>query len=121
MYRDGGLPFANPLHPLDGDREHVSDAALGLDHARSARVALKLAPEAKNLHVDTAIEHVFMHARGLQQMLAAERALRRVDKSKQQGIFALGQGHRPSFRISEPPRPAVEMPAGKTKFPAPGI
>jgi len=46
-----------------------------LDDARCARVAFKLAPQAKNLHVDAAIENILMQARGLQQVLAAERAL----------------------------------------------
>src|SRR5262249_45109947 len=62
--------------PLDRNGEHISHAALGLDDARGVRVAFELAPEAKNLHVDATIENILMHPGGLQQMLAAERALR---------------------------------------------
>jgi hypothetical protein len=77
---------ANVVRPLDPNGEHISDAALGLDDARRARVAFKLAPQAKNLHVDAAIENIPMQARGLQQVLAAERALWRFEKGEQQGI-----------------------------------
>jgi hypothetical protein len=38
-------------------------------------VALELASEAKNLHVDAAIEDILMRARGLQQVLTAKWAL----------------------------------------------
>jgi hypothetical protein len=58
---------------LDGNREHISDAALGLDEARCAWITLKFAPKAQDLHVDAPVEHVIMHAGRLQQMLAAER------------------------------------------------
>src|SRR5262249_9908326 len=34
-------------NPLDGNGEHISYTALGLDDARRARVAFKLAPQAK--------------------------------------------------------------------------
>src|SRR5262245_31673241 len=52
--------------PLDRNGEHISDAALGLDDARRAGVAFELASEAKNLHIDAAIENILMHACGLQ-------------------------------------------------------
>ena len=35
--------------------------------------------ESKDLHVDNAIKYVFVNARGLQQMLATQRALRRIE------------------------------------------
>src|SRR2546429_9007027 len=81
------------LSPLDHDGENISDAALGLDHARRARVAFQLAPQAENLHVDAAVEDVLVHARRLQQVLAAERALRRIEKSDQKRILTFGQCH----------------------------
>jgi hypothetical protein len=68
--------------PVDRNRKHISDAAFGLDYARRALVAFKLASEAQDLHVDAAIEDVLVHARRLQQVLAAERALRRIEKRK---------------------------------------
>ena len=67
-------------NPLNRNGEHISYTALGLDDARRARVTFELAPQAKNLHVDAAIENIFMHARGVQQVLPAERALRRIEK-----------------------------------------
>ena len=69
--------------PLDPNGEHVSDAALGLDDAWRAGVAFELAPQSENLYVDAAIENVLMHARGLQQVLTAERALWRLKKGEQ--------------------------------------
>jgi hypothetical protein len=45
----------------------------------------------QDLHIDAAVEKIFVHTCRLQQMLAAERPLRGVEKSGQQGIFAFGQ------------------------------
>src|SRR5262249_20991231 len=102
-------------NPLDRNGEHITYAALGLDDARRARVAFELAPQAKNLHVDAAIENILMHARGLQQVLPAERALRCIEKGDQQGVLAFGQCYRSAGRVGEPPRLAVELPAAKSK------
>src|SRR5687767_208858 len=92
-------PAAGELDSLDRDGKRISDAAFGLDHPRHARIALELAPQAQNLHVDAAIEHVLVDARGLQQVLTGERSLRRVEKGKQKREFALGQSHRNAVRI----------------------
>src|SRR5262245_8049468 len=105
-------------NPLDRNGEHISHAALGLDDTRRARIAFELAPKAKNLHVDAAIENILMHARGLQQVLAAERALRRIEKGDQQGVLAFGQCHRSASRVGEPASLGVELPAAKSKAPA---
>jgi hypothetical protein len=56
--------------PLYRNREHITDAALRLNEARSGWIAFELASQAQNLHIDTAIEHVLVHARRLQQVLA---------------------------------------------------
>jgi hypothetical protein len=54
----GGVRFAGHKcagsDALHGNSKCISDAALGLDHARRARVAFELASQAKNLHVDLA-------------------------------------------------------------------
>ena len=57
--------------PLDRNGEYISDTTLGFDDSRRTGVAFELASEAKDLHVDTAIEDILMHARGLQQLLTA--------------------------------------------------
>ena len=59
-----------------GNSKHISDAALGLDDTRRARVAFKLASEAKDLHVDAAVEDILVDTSRLQQVLAAKRTLR---------------------------------------------
>ena len=74
-------------------------------------VAFELAAEAKNLHVDAAIEDILMHARGLQQVLTAMWALGRIEKGKQQCILALGQGYRSAVWGGELPGLSVELPA----------
>src|SRR5262245_29047750 len=56
-------------NPLNRNGEHISYTALGLDDARRAGVAFALAPQAKNLHVDAAIENILVYARGVQQVL----------------------------------------------------
>src|SRR5260370_37818512 len=114
-------PSGRRSNPLDRNGEHISHAALGLDDAGSARVAFELAPQTKNLHVDAAIENVLVHPRRLQQMLTAEWALRRIEKGEQQGILAFGQSYRGAVRAGEPPRPAVELPSGKSKAAALGL
>src|SRR5262245_9042045 len=108
-------------NPLDRDGEHISHAALGLDDARRARVAFELAPQAKNLHVDAAIENILMHARGLQKVLPAERALRRIEKGDQQGVLAFGQCYRSTDRVGEKPGLAVELPTAESKAAPLGI
>src|SRR5262245_22369446 len=108
-------------NPLDRNGEHISYTALGLDDARGVRVAFELAPQSKNLHVDAAIENILMHARGLQQVVAAERALRRIEKGEQQGVLAFCQCHRSVSGVREPPGFAVELPAAKSKAAPLGI
>src|SRR5262245_20240980 len=106
---------------LDRNDEHISDATLGLDDARRAGVVFKLASEAKNLHVDAAIEDIPMHARGLQQVLTAKWALRCIEKGKQQCVLPLGQGYRSAGWVGELPGLPVELPAGKSKTTALGF
>src|SRR5262249_31156576 len=98
---------------LDREGEDIADAALGLDDARRARIGLELAPQAQNLYVDTAVEYVFVDAGRLQQVLAAQRALRRVEEGDQQGVFALGQGDRRALGIGEAAIAPIEEPAAK--------
>src|SRR6516162_3134356 len=98
---------------LDRKRENVTHPALGLNDARGARVRLKLAPQPQNLDVYAAVEDILVHAGCLQQMLAAERPLGRVEKRRQQGVFALGQWDKTSARVAEAPGAAVELPAAK--------
>jgi hypothetical protein len=63
MEPTGPLKDRDRLAPLDWNSKHISDATLGLDHSRRARVAFELAPEAKDLHVDTAVEDILMDAK----------------------------------------------------------
>ena len=62
-----------------------------------------------------------MHARGLQQVLPAERALRRIEKGNQQGVLAFGQCYQSASRVGELPSLAVEQPAAKSKAATLGI
>src|ERR1700737_2407225 len=59
---------------LDRHGKHISDAALGLNDAGRARGAFPLAPQTQDLHIDAAVEHVFVDPRRLKEVLAAERA-----------------------------------------------
>ncbi len=47
---------------FDRKREYVTDAALRLNDARHAGVDFKFAPQAEHLHIDAAIEDVFVNA-----------------------------------------------------------
>jgi hypothetical protein len=52
-------PFSDSK-PFDLPGKHISDASLGLDHLRRARVVLQFAAKAENLHIYAAIEDVFV-------------------------------------------------------------
>ncbi len=104
-----------------GNSKHISDAALGLDDTRRARVAFELASEAKDLHVDAAVEDILVDTSRLQQVLAAKRTLRCFEKGEQHCILTLGQCDRGAGRVGELPGLAVELPAGKSKAAALGI
>ena len=80
--------MTTPSKPLDRPRKYISDAPLGLDELRGAWIVLQLAAETQDLHVDAAIEDVFMDSSRLQKMLAAERALGSVEEGDEQRIFA---------------------------------
>ena len=71
--------------------EHISDASFGLNDLRCARIVLQFAANAKNLHVNATIEHVFVNPGRLQKMLSAKRALWSVEEGDKQRIFAFGQ------------------------------
>jgi len=102
---------------FDGQRKHVANAAFGQDDARRIWIGLQLAPQAQDLHVDTAIEDVFVDPGRLQKVLAGERSLRSIKKRNQKRVFALGQRNRDSAGISEPPDAPVKLPAAKAAAP----
>jgi hypothetical protein len=68
---------------FDGQRKHVADAAFGQDDARAIWIGLQLAPQAQDLHVDTAIEDIFVDPDRLQKVLAGERSLPSIKKRNQ--------------------------------------
>src|ERR1700722_3224899 len=94
-------------------REHISDAPLRLDDLGRTRILRQLAPEAKNLDVNAAVENVFMHPGGLQKVLPAERALRSVQESDKQRVFAFGQRNVRAVWIGKPSGAQIELPPGK--------
>ena len=99
---------------FDGQRKYVANAAFGQDDARRVWVGLQLTPQAQYLHVDTAIEDIFVDPGRLQKVLAGERSLRSIKKRNQKRVFALGQCNRDSAGISEAPDAPVKLPAAKS-------
>src|SRR5277367_2867619 len=93
--------------------EHIADASLGLDHLRRAWVGLQFAAKAENLHVNAAIEDVFVDPRRLQKMLSAERPLRSVEERDKQRVLAFGQGDVRAIWIGKLSGAQIEPPAGK--------
>src|SRR5260370_39244866 len=96
---------------LDRKGEHVAYPALGANNPWCARIGLQLAPQSQDLHVDAAVENILVHPSRLQQVLAAERPLRRVEKGDQQSVFPLGQRDLGSARVGETPGAPIELPA----------
>ena len=69
--------------------EHISDASLSLDDLRRARIVFQFAAKAENLHVNAAIEHVFVDSGSLQKMLSVKRPLRSVEEGDKKRISPL--------------------------------
>jgi hypothetical protein len=103
---------------FDGQRKYVANAAFGQDDARRVWIGLQLAPQAQDLHVDAAIEDIFVDAGRLQKVLAEKRSLRSIEKCNQKHVFALGQCNRDSAGISEAPDAPVKLPAAKSAAPS---
>ena len=70
--------------PLDRQSKDVAKTALRPNDLRRAWIELQLPAQPQDLHIDAAVENVFMHPRCLQQMLTAQRPLRGVEKRGQQ-------------------------------------
>jgi hypothetical protein len=99
------------LERLDRQRQHVADAALGLDHARCTRVDLQIAPQPKDLDIDAPVEDIFVNSRRLQQMLARERPLRCFEKGEQQGLLTFAQWDRRLVAVYESSAATFKPPA----------
>jgi hypothetical protein len=76
-------PTGTRSQALHWQYENIADSTLGLNDAWCARVRLQLSPQPQDLHVYAAIKHVFVNARRLQKMFAAQRSLRRVEECDQ--------------------------------------
>jgi hypothetical protein len=68
---------------------------------RRVWIGLQLAPQAQYLHVDAAIEDIFVDPGRLKKVFAGKRSLRSVEKRNQQRILAFGQRDRDSVGIIE--------------------
>ena len=71
------------LDSFDRNSEHVSDTAFGPNYPRRAGVAFELSSQTKNLHIDAAVEDIFVDSGRLQKVFAGERPLRGVEKRNQ--------------------------------------
>ena len=61
------VPFASPTsQELDRRHKNIADATLGLDERWRVRVQVQFAAQPQNLHVDAAIENIFVYARRLE-------------------------------------------------------
>jgi len=88
---------------FDGQCKHVADTAFGLDDRWCAWIGVQLASQAQHLHIDAAVEDIFVDAGRLQKVFAGERSLRGIEKRNQQRIFALGERDRDSAGITQAP------------------
>src|SRR4051812_30311557 len=75
--------------------ENVAEAPDGLDMRRMRGIFLDDLPQARDLHVDGAVEHlVFAAARQLHQLVARERRARMLDEHLEDRELARGELHR---------------------------
>src|ERR1700732_2552550 len=91
---------------LDGQGKHVTYATLGLNDTRHTRISLKLASKPKNLHIYAAVEHVFMNARYLQEVLSAKWSLWCIEERDQECVLALCQRDWSAARVCQASRAA---------------
>ena len=76
-------------------------------------IALQLPSQSKHLHVDAAIENIFVDAGRLQEVFAGEGSLRGIEKGDQQSIFPLGQRNRRAIGVGQAARAPIDLPAAK--------
>src|ERR1700741_3967113 len=92
-----GITLETFLLPNDIHRraENIARAALGLDELRARRVGLDLAPQAQDRDVDRAVVDLrVVHAREVEQLVAAQDALRRREERGEDAELAVGEVHR---------------------------
>src|ERR1700682_3251652 len=99
---------------FDGQCKHVADTAFGLDDRWCAWIGVQLASQAQHLHIDAAVEDIFVDAGRLQKVFAGERSLRGIEKRNQQRIFALGERDRDSAGITQAPAAPIKLPGAKS-------
>ena len=108
-----GVNTVSPSIRFDGHVKPVAHTAFGLDDPRSAGIGFELAAQSKHLHVDTSIEDIFVHPGRLQELLACQGSLRRLQECDQQRVLAFGQGDRAAIRSQQPALFPLETPAGE--------
>ena len=96
---------------MDPQREHVANAALGLNHARCTGISLQLALQPQDLDIDAAIENILVNSGGLQQVFPRQQPLRRFEKGQQQRILAFAQRDRRRIGIEQSSATPFELPA----------
>src|ERR1019366_2425773 len=95
--------------------ENIAAAPNGLDDFRVARVTLDLLAQAAHLRVHAAVERVGRAmARKIQQLVAAQGALRVLDQRQQQVEFAGAQRYGDPIFAQQFPPVDIERPAVKT-------
>src|SRR5258706_5954067 len=96
--------------------EEIAGAAFGANQLGPAGGGFDLAPQAQYLHVDAAVEHVLIVAAAqVQQLLTAEDALGRAEKSGKQSKLRVGQLDAIAVVRSKPARAQVEFPSAETE------
>ena len=84
---------------------------LGADHARRGGIDFQLAAQPHNLDVNTAIENVFVGARGLEQLFARQGALRCLKERQQQRVFAPSERNLNSAGVNKTATAPFKLPA----------
>jgi tripartite-type tricarboxylate transporter receptor subunit TctC len=97
---------------LDRDAEQVSGAALGPDIARLRRIALDLAAQAQDLHVDGAVvDLVVVQPRQVEELVAGQDPVRGAQQDHEQAELAVGKRHGAAVGGDKTARIEIELPA----------
>src|SRR6266850_1933550 len=100
------------IDSLDRHSELVACAALGPDIARPGRIDFDLFPQAHDLRVHRAVvDLVVVQARAIQNLVATQDALRRVEQGHQEIELAVAQPQPPAVARPQAAGVQVELPA----------
>src|SRR4029077_14931332 len=107
------MASACSVHSFDRYRDAVAHAAFGEDDLRFGRIALDLATQSQDLHVDRPIvDLVVVAAAELDQLVAADDPIGGGEQGRKQIEFPVAEGHLAAVVRGQTPGAQIQLPSG---------